>query len=600
MQFEFNLFALMMGFVSILAVFLFIYPLVYRKRSKMSIYFILLIASSLVWSIGYTLDISAVDFETMAILNYIQYIGIATLPVFFFSFVLYFTREYSFLEKPLLLLLFFPPIVHYCLLLTNDFTNIFYISETLNNSPPFPRIDLVYGPGFYSNTIYSYILIIGAYYLLIRKYMSTPEHETLIRNQSLIFLIGAAFPIAGNIIRVTGVIQPLKFIDLTPVTFIFAFVLFTYAIFEVGFLDILPIARKHVFEDIHDMLIVLDSHQRIIDYNNSAHEILFTNRPEIQITHVRFKDIVDNLYEYNLRIANSKKLFEGINAIMEGDVELFSEDFEFVFSGKMVERVFYNVLGTPLIQNNQIMGIILILRNVSARRDAELMLRQKNQMQEIILQLLSHDLRNHLNVLKGYSELARASESEEDIQESLEAIEVKSSAILNTVNEVTNYLKLDKLLAGMLQKINLNQILVDTIEVLSPECATKKVTIDVVLSSRPAYVWGNEVVMRSVIMNLLQNAIKFSPPNSTIIVRNTDVIKESLWQVKIADQGPGISEGLHEEIFKPFVSFGSEKGTGLGLTICKTAIESFAGKIWVENNKPEGAVFIFTLPQINE
>jgi two-component system sensor histidine kinase KdpD len=246
------------------------------------------------------------------------------------------------------------------------------------------------------------------------------------------------------------------------------------------------------------------------------------------------------------------------------------------------------------------MGTILILRDVSARRDAEIMLRQKNQMQEIILQLLSHDLRNHLNVLKGYSELALSSGSEEDIQESLEAIEVKSTAILNTVNEVTNYLKFNKMLAGMLQRINLNQILVETIEVLSPECATKKVTIDVVLSSRPAFVWGNEVVMRSVVMNLLQNAIKFSPPNSTIKIINTDVIKKSLWQVKIADQGPGISEGLHEEIFKPFVSFGSEKGTGLGLTICKTAIESFAGKIWVENNKPEGAVFIFTLPQINE
>ncbi|MHA1942298.1 MAG: histidine kinase N-terminal 7TM domain-containing protein [Candidatus Hodarchaeales archaeon] len=600
MPYEFNLFAVMMALVSILAIFLFVYPLAYRKKTNLSFYFILLIASALIWSIGYTLDISATDFETMVLLNYFQYIGIVTLPVFFFSFVLYFTRDYSFLEKPLLLLLFFPPLVHYVLLLTNDFTNLYYISETLNTSPPFPRIDLVYGPGFYSNLLYSYILLLGAFYLLIQKYIDTPIHETLIRSQVVIFLIGAAFPITGNILRVTGIISPLRFIDLTPVAFIFAFVLFTYAIFEVGFLDILPIARKHVFEDIHDMLIVLDSSQRIIDFNKSAHRIVFTNRPEMEISHKVFQDIVENLYEFNLRITDSKKIYEGIDAIMEGNVRLVSQDYEFVFSGTKVERVFYNILITPLEQADQIMGTILIIRNVSARREAELMLRQKNQLQEIILQLLSHDLRNHLNVLKGYSELAISSEAEEDIQESLQAIEVKSSAILNTVNEVTNYLKIDKLLAGMPQRINLNQILVETIEVLGPECAIKKVTIDVVLSSRPAYVWGNAVVMKSVVINLLQNAIKFSPPNSTIKVKNTDVVKKSVWQVKIADQGPGISEGLHEEIFKPFVSFGSEKGTGLGLTICKTAIESFAGKIWVENNKPEGAVFIFNLPQIHE
>ena len=155
MLFEFSLYALILGFVTLLGIFLLIYPIFFRPKSRLSGYFILLIASAVIWAFGYTLDIAITDYSAMVFLNYVQYVGIVTLPVFFFFFILYLTKDYAFREKPLLLLLFFPPLIHYTLMLTNDFHHLYYITTVFNPGAPFARIDYLYGPFFYSNTIYS-------------------------------------------------------------------------------------------------------------------------------------------------------------------------------------------------------------------------------------------------------------------------------------------------------------------------------------------------------------------------------------------------------------------------------------------------------------
>ncbi len=598
MLFEFSLYALILGFVTILGIFLLLYPMIFRPKSRLSSYFTCLVGSAVIWALGYTIDIAITDYDAMVLLNYFQYIGIVTLPVFFFFFILYLTKDYAFIEKPMLLLLFFPPLIHFTLMFTNDFHHLFYITTEFISGAPFARIDYNYGPFFYSNTIYSYILIVSAIALIVQKYRSISDQEKLLQKQLIIFLIGALFPLVGNLFRVSG-IGELNFIDLTPVAFIFAFVLFTYAIFEVGFLDILPIARQHVFEDIHDMLIVLNSDLHIVDLNKAAREGLFADLGSEEIFNQDFNTVFKNLSRQRLGFAiNLDILYSGMVRVVNNKIKIFDHDIEFVDSSETVRKRYFNILATPLRQMNKVVGIILIIRDIGARREAETLLLQKNQMQDVILQLLSHDLRNHLNVLKGYSELAIEVRNPEEVKESLEAIDVKSSAILNTINQVTDYLKIDDLKSQLFQKFDLNQVIVDSIEAMSPECARKKIRCDFVPSSDIAIVWAN-VALYSVIQNLLQNAIKFSPPETSIIV-TIELEKGSLWHVKVADQGTGIPSELQEEIFKPFVSFGTDKGTGLGLTIAKSAIEFFAGKIWVTDNPPTGVVFHFTLPQYTE
>ncbi len=245
-----------------------------------------------------------------------------------------------------------------------------------------------------------------------------------------------------------------------------------------------------------------------------------------------------------------------------------------------------------------IIGYLGILHDISDRKQAETALREKNQLLDLILKLLSHDLRNHLNVLKGFTELATDAIERSDmneIDESLTAINVKTGATLKLMEEVTNFLKAeDQLREQQLEKICLDEIIQLTVNQLQPEIEEKDISLDLHLPRKPACVMAN-LAMNSVIFNLLINAIKFSPKKGKVQIILEDY--HPSWRVSIIDEGPGIPNELKEQIFEPFVSFGEGSGTGLGLTIARTTIQSFIGSIWVEDNEPTGSMFVFEIPQ---
>jgi signal transduction histidine kinase len=107
----------------------------------------------------------------------------------------------------------------------------------------------------------------------------------------------------------------------------------------------------------------------------------------------------------------------------------------------------------------------------------------------------------------------------------------------------------------------------------------------------------DEDMIRRVMLNLLENAYKFSPNGSMISIGAA--MKDALILIWVDDQGSGIPEKAKERIFDKFVQVHTEspiKGLGLGLAFCRLAIQAHGGKIWVENLPQGGSRFIFTLP----
>ena len=104
------------------------------------------------------------------------------------------------------------------------------------------------------------------------------------------------------------------------------------------------------------------------------------------------------------------------------------------------------------------------------------------------------------------------------------------------------------------------------------------------------------VLMEQVLINLLENALKYAPPSTTIELSATGSDRELVFE--IADRGPGIPPGDEQRIFDKFYRAGParEGGVGLGLTICRGIIEAHGGRIWAEKRPGGGAVFQFTLP----
>jgi two-component system sensor histidine kinase KdpD len=100
-----------------------------------------------------------------------------------------------------------------------------------------------------------------------------------------------------------------------------------------------------------------------------------------------------------------------------------------------------------------------------------------------------------------------------------------------------------------------------------------------------------------VLVNLLENAIKYTPPRTAIGV--SAARSDAVMRVEVWDEGPGLPAGQERAVFARFARGEKESvvpGVGLGLAICEAIVEAHGGKIWAENRTPHGARFIFTLP----
>ncbi len=107
-----------------------------------------------------------------------------------------------------------------------------------------------------------------------------------------------------------------------------------------------------------------------------------------------------------------------------------------------------------------------------------------------------------------------------------------------------------------------------------------------------------------VLLNLVDNAIKFTPAGGEVIVQAHPAgdrdAPDGYVRVEVKDTGPGIPDDSKERLFDRFTQLdgvrGRRRGTGLGLTYCRLAVEAHGGRIWVEDNPQGGAIFAFTLP----
>ncbi len=605
MAWYFSIYSLLMLTITLLALFLLFYPLILRPKSKLTIYFTLLITSTFIWCVGYTIQISVTEFELQMFLNYIQYIGIVTLTPLFLLFILAFTNRDEISSNPLISLIFLPPLIHYLVLITNfAFKHyLFYQSVEQITTTPFYSLDISYGPAFWSHTIYSYALVMLGIYFLAKTYIYEAKTNVLYRKQLSILLISVLFPLIGNIIRVVNttfkIMEAIVFLDLTPIFFIICYILFAYALYEVGLLDIVPIARQRVFDEISDGLIVIDQYRRLVDLNKAAKSILL---PSTELPKIFGKNIFDVLKLQSQQEINNQKIEEaqkGLDEIEEGILPYYSTELEFLRPQRRFQRLYYDLLVTPLKQkNDKLIGFVGILNDVTDRKEAERSLEERSNLQQLILRLLSHDLRNHLNVLKGYSELATDASEAEDLKQNLKAIDIKSEATLQLIEEVTSYLKVDNILRSQeFEKYDLVEVINNKIQQLKPEFSRKNIKINLNLPSPPANILAN-LAINSVILNLLMNAIKFSPLNGIISI----TLEERLpnWSIEFSDEGPGIPDNLKEKVFEPFASLGEKGGTGLGLAIVKETIQFFSGIVRIEDAKPKGTIFIIEIPKFFE
>ncbi len=221
------------------------------------------------------------------------------------------------------------------------------------------------------------------------------------------------------------------------------------------------------------------------------------------------------------------------------------------------------------------------------------------QQRDRFLATVSHELRNPLNAILGWVEVARLSAGGDPLDRALEAIENSAVAQTELVNDL---LDIGSIESGQFrlefETLNFSLLVREALRTVEPNAKSRSITIESQLNDRESDVIGDPHRLKQVIWNLLTNSIKFSEPESRILVQLGR--EESVVTLTVEDEGIGISPDLLPSIFEPFKQGLTPKrrsGLGLGLSIVKSIVELHAGRIMAESEGTgHGARFTITLP----
>lgn len=229
------------------------------------------------WSAAYGFELLSGDLQVMRFFTKISYPGIATVPAFFFLFVMAFADRRKWFSPFRLDLIFAVPIITNILVWTNESHHLYYTLSAIDPEWPFPIQELVRGPFYWVFITYSYLMLSVGILILAREWFFT---EKAYRKQIDIILLGALVPILVNLSYLFRII-PVGYIDLTPVAFSITGMFIAFSIFRFEILDLRPIARETIIERMQEGIVVVDETGILIDVNASACDFLSMDKSNL-------------------------------------------------------------------------------------------------------------------------------------------------------------------------------------------------------------------------------------------------------------------------------------------------------------------------------
>jgi len=335
--------------------------------------------------------------------------------------------------------------------------------------------------------------------------------------------------------------------------------------------------RDAFVESLADGVLTVDEALRIVAANGAAHGVL-GRTPGTLVGRTLIEAFLDTHVEATARAA----------------LEVGSATGEFAPAGADGPRLLLRARRSPS------GDLWLVLEDVSE-------LRRLQQIRAEFIDNLSHELRTPLTTVSLLAEtLTREAETAGDaippkMRDRIDKIEVETGHLVQMVSELLDLSRIESGAAlGAIDVLDIGRIAIESTERLRLFADRQGVTLRVDVPEGVPPIRGDAARLGQVLVNLLHNAVKFSPDGGEVDVSVIATAKDAI--VSVADQGVGIPPSAQARIFERFYKVdrarvrGETSGTGLGLAIARHIVEQHGGRIWVESAEGLGSTFSFSVP----
>lgn len=573
-----------------------------RERPGLAPFAFMLVAT-FIWSSAYVMELTTPTLALKVVAAQVEYIGITMIAPLWFLCVLHYTGSHVTFSRREQALFFLEPAVILLLVFTNDLHNLVWTGYSMARDGALWIASFGHGPLFYVHVFYSYLLLAAAVVILVRAFVRSPG---LYQGQLFFMLTGSLFPWVGNILYVAD-LNPLPGLDLTLLGFLVGAIAFSFALFRHRLLDIVPAAHASILQGIEDPILILDAAGRLIDLNPAASTLFASSGL------VLGKDI--------------GPLLAAVPDLRQTWQEKSHADVEINVALNRTVHTFLARLQTLATKRGLVTGYVLMLRDITERRQSELAIEaqntqlkemnqklivaqqeaeQANRVKSQFLANMSHELRTPLAAINGFVQIlltGMVGELNEKQRTNLERTLANGRHLLALVNDVLDIAKIE---AGGMELVPKTIVVRDWVQAIieqtRPLAEEKSLPLEFEIKSDvPQAVQGDAHRLQQIVVNLLSNAIKFTEKGRVRL--EIECAPPDKCIIRVSDTGIGIPPEARELIFDEFRQVDSSTtreygGTGLGLAITRKLVLLMGGTIAVESEVGKGSTFTVTLPLV--
>lgn len=349
---------------------------------------------------------------------------------------------------------------------------------------------------------------------------------------------------------------------------------------------------RTIIDSIADGVLVVDSELHLLMINPVAADMF--NLPFPAPPKAPLSDLLTNETLLDL-------LRQALENHPEGDI-LFNQELE-ARPTSSDKPIICQALATSLSgEEHEPRGAVVVLRDMTRQKELD-------ELKSNFIAMLSHELRTPLTVIRGFIELilsGGAGDVTTEQQNTLQVVFKQTEKLQTLIDTLLGFAELEASEIDLeIGPVSLDQILDSVLRRIQPLAQDQSINVQTMIAPTLPPIDADAEMLEQVLLNLLENAIKFTPQGGKVKVTIQDQKGEFLFCV--SDTGPGVPVAERDRIFERFYQIDSSStrqygGTGLGLAICKRLVEAHQGRIWVEEsqllgaNGHPGSRFCFTVP----